>query len=55
MPQGTSLPVSCHIRLSSGKPQSNVTISGLVSVAAPDSSLIQIKKPVEHVRLYTQI
>ena len=38
MPQGTSRPGSCHIRLGSVKPQSNTSISGLEPAVQPDTS-----------------
>jgi len=47
-----SRPGSSHIRLGSGKAQSNTGIAGLAPAAKPDSSLIINAKPIEPVRFY---
>jgi len=55
MPQGTSWPQSIHMRLGSGKPQSNTSISGLFPAAGPDSSTLLIAKSVEPGSFYRYI
>jgi len=52
MAQGTSRPGSSHIRLSSVKPQSNTSISGLEPAVEPDTSPLLKAKPVEPVSFY---
>jgi len=47
MPQGTSRPGGCHMRICSGKPQLDTGIPCLVPAAEPDSSPMLNKKPVE--------
>jgi len=47
MPQGTSRPECSHIRLGSVKPQSNISISGLLPAIDSDMSTLLKAKPVE--------
>jgi len=47
MPQETSQPGSCHVRLGSGKGQLNTRKLGPAPAAEPDSSVIQNAQPVE--------
>jgi hypothetical protein len=52
MPHGTSRPGSRHLRLGSGRPQSNNHIALLLPNVEPDSSPIKQAKPIEPVSLY---
>jgi len=52
MPQGTSWPGSSHIRLGSGKPQSNKPIASLQLNTEPYSSQMKNLKAVEPVSFY---
>jgi hypothetical protein len=49
MPQGTSRPASSHIRLSSVKPQSNTSLSGLEQAVKSNTSPLLKANPVEPV------
>jgi len=49
MPQGTSRPGGCHMRLGSGKPGLNISVPCLVSATEPDSLRIQNAKHVNFV------
>ena len=55
MPHGTSRPGSSHLRLGSGRPQSNKRIVSLPPDVEPDSSLSKKTKPIEPVSLYSCI
>jgi len=52
MPPGTSQPGSSHMRLGSGRLQSNKRIVSLPPDVEPDSSPIEKDKPIEPVCLY---
>ena len=52
MPQGTSQADISHMRLASGKPQSQVDISALTPNAVPNSLPIKQLKPVKPVSFY---
>jgi len=47
LPQSISRPGSCHMRLHSGKPQSNMSIRGPAPATELDLSPTQITKPVK--------
>jgi hypothetical protein len=55
MPHGTSRPGSSHLRLGSGRPQSNKCIASLPPDVEPDSSPIMKAKPIQPVSLYSCI
>ena len=52
MPQGTSRPGSSHMRLGSGRLQSNKRIASLPSNVEPDSSPIMKANPIQPISLY---
>jgi len=52
MPQVTSRPGSCHIRLGSGKQVSNTGMDGLAPTTAPNSPPIQNANSVEPIRFF---
>jgi hypothetical protein len=55
MPHRTSRPGSSHLRLGSGRPQSNKCIASLPPDVEPDSSPIKQAKPIEPASLYSFI